>query len=51
MLAVHTSLVEPLPRCRVRYISEPFQREPDFGACSVNYDWQELWQRGGEISR
>jgi len=33
-------------RCQVRYISEPFQREPDFGASSVNYDWQELWQRG-----
>ena len=33
-------------RCQVRYVREPFQREPDFGASSVNYNWQELWKRG-----
>ncbi len=32
--------------CRVHYVREPFQREPDFGASSVNYQWQELWERG-----
>ncbi|MBR8832163.1 MAG: RNA polymerase-associated protein RapA [Chroococcopsis gigantea SAG 12.99] len=32
--------------CQVRYLREPFQREPDFGACSVNYQWRELWNRG-----
>ena len=30
----------------VRYVREPFQREPDFGASSVNYEWKELWERG-----
>jgi superfamily II DNA or RNA helicase len=30
----------------VRYVRRPFTREPDFGATSVNYDWQELWSRG-----
>ncbi len=37
--------------CVVRYIKEPFQREPDFGASSVNYQWQELWERGSEPQR
>ncbi|UZQ52974.1 helicase-related protein [Trichothermofontia sichuanensis B231] len=32
--------------CMVRYVRQPFQREPDFGASSVNYEWQELWERG-----
>ncbi len=32
--------------CVVRYVKRPFQREPDFGASSVNYQWQELWARG-----
>jgi hypothetical protein len=36
-------------RCQVRYVREPFQREPDFGVCSVNYNWRELWGRGQEI--
>ena len=27
---------------RVHYVREPFQREPDFGACSVNYSFAEL---------
>jgi superfamily II DNA or RNA helicase len=30
---------------RVRYIRCPFQREPDFGVTSVNYDFAELLQR------
>jgi hypothetical protein len=34
--------------CVVRYIQSPFHREPDFGACSVNYDWKELWEQGRE---
>jgi superfamily II DNA or RNA helicase len=32
--------------CVVRYVYQPFAREPDFGATSVNYDWDELWVRG-----
>src|SRR6202035_2691875 len=27
---------------RVHYVRSPFQREPDFGVTSVNYDFQEL---------
>nr|RNJ67641.1 MAG: DUF3883 domain-containing protein [Leptolyngbya sp. IPPAS B-1204] len=34
--------------CKVRYVQQPFQREPDFGASSVNYTWKELWNRGRE---
>ncbi|MGG6265699.1 helicase-related protein [Leptolyngbya sp. AN03gr2] len=30
----------------VRYVWQPFQKEPDFGVTSVNYHWQELWERG-----
>ena len=30
----------------VRYVREPFAREPDFGAVSVNYKLGELWARG-----
>ncbi|WP_448596340.1 helicase-related protein [Thermoleptolyngbya sp.] len=37
--------------CTVRYVKEPFQREPDFGASSVNYHWKELWERGEEPQR
>lgn len=37
--------------CVVRYVREPFQREPDFGASSVNYGWRELWERGNEPQR
>ncbi|MEE6159836.1 helicase-related protein [Cylindrospermopsis raciborskii DSH] len=33
-------------RCQIRYLSQPFQREPDIGATSVNYRWQELWDKG-----
>ena len=32
----------------VRYVREPFGREPDFGVTSVNYEWRELWGRGEE---
>lgn len=28
-----------------RYVRQPFQREPDFGAASVNYDLEELLAR------
>jgi len=31
--------------CRVHYLRQPFQREPDFAATSVNYDLEELLQR------
>jgi SNF2 family DNA or RNA helicase len=33
-------------QCQIRYVLEPFRKEPDFGACSVNYDLRELWQKG-----
>jgi hypothetical protein len=33
---------------RVRYLREPFQREPDFGVTSVNYDFAELLNRAGD---
>lgn len=31
---------------RVRYVHESFQREPDFAATSVNYDFAQLLARG-----
>ena len=31
-----------------RYIRRPFQREPDFGVTSVNYDLADLLERGEE---
>lgn len=31
---------------RVHYLRQPFQREPDFGVTSVNYDLAELLTRG-----
>jgi len=37
--------------CILHYVKEPFQREPDFGASSVNYEWRELWERGYEPQR
>ncbi|EKQ69980.1 DNA/RNA helicase, superfamily II, SNF2 family [Leptolyngbyaceae cyanobacterium JSC-12] len=42
------SYAVPGEGCVVRYVREPFQREPDFGASSVNYQWRELWERGYE---
>jgi SNF2 family DNA or RNA helicase len=35
---------------RVHYVRRPFQREPDFGVTSVNYDFAELLARG-EVPR
>jgi superfamily II DNA or RNA helicase len=35
---------------RVHYLRQPFQREPDFGAASVNYTFSELLARAGEPS-
>ena len=32
----------------VHYLREPFQREPDFGATSVNYNLSELLSRATE---
>jgi hypothetical protein len=29
-----------------RYVRKPFEKEPDFGVTSVNYDWKKLWKRG-----
>lgn len=34
--------------CSPRYIRKPFQREPDFGVTSVNYDLDQLLQRSTE---
>jgi hypothetical protein len=35
---------------RVHYLRQPFQREPDFGVTSVNYDFAELVVRAGNPS-
>lgn len=35
---------------RVHYLRQPFQREPDFGVTSVNYDFAELLSRAGPPS-
>lgn len=32
---------------QVHYLRQPFQREPDFGVTSVNYDFTELLERAG----
>ena len=37
-------------RHRVHYVRKPFQREPDFGVTSVNYDFAELLARAAEPS-
>ena len=34
---------------RVHYIRQPFQREPDFGVTSVNYDFRELLDRAATM--
>jgi hypothetical protein len=31
-----------------RYLRQPFHREPDFHVTSVNYDFEELWEKAGE---
>ena len=33
---------------RVHYLRNPFRREPDFGASSVNYNFADLLARGEE---
>ncbi len=33
---------------RVHYVRQPFQREPDFGVTSINYDFGELLARAEE---
>ena len=33
---------------RVRYVREPFSREPDFDVTSVNYDLDKLLERAEE---
>jgi len=35
---------------RVHYLRQPFQREPDFGVTSVNYDFAELLAKAKEPS-
>lgn len=35
----------------VYYVRSPFQREPDFGVTSVNYDLAELLSRGAKVSQ
>lgn len=44
---IFAQMVELLNRDehRVRYLRRPFQREPDFGVTSVNYDFAELLVR------
>ena len=37
-------------RHKVHYVRKPFQREPDFGVTSVNYDFAELLARSEEPS-
>ena len=44
VLAVHISLLDGESH-RAHYVRQPFQREPDFGVTSVNYDFAELLAR------
>ena len=37
--------------CQVRYVNKPFAKEPDFGVSSINYKWQDLWNKGTEMTR
>ena len=46
MVGEKRSTYGALVGCVVRYVRRPFTREPDFGATSVNYDWDEFWARG-----
>jgi len=32
--------------CSIRYVQQPFHKEPDFAVTSINYNLQELWQMG-----
>jgi hypothetical protein len=38
------------PDQRIHYVRRPFQREPDFGVTSVNYDFAELLTRAASPS-
>ena len=38
---------EPDGKYRLHYLREPFEREPDFGAASVNYEMKKLIARAG----
>ena len=38
---------EPDGEYRLHYLREPFEREPDFGAASVNYEMKKLIARAG----
>lgn len=33
-------------RENIRYVVQPFRREPDIGAASVNYEIKEFWEKG-----
>jgi len=46
------AIVEFLPgnAHRVHYVRRPFQREPDFGVTSVNYDFADLLARASHPS-
>ena len=46
MVRVPAVTADSAQNCEIRYVRQPFQREPDLGAASVNYTWQELWERG-----
>ena len=35
-------------RCDVRYVWNPFEREPDWQASAVIYPWKQLWKQGSE---
>lgn len=35
-------------KTRIRYVRNPFNKEPDFGVTSVNYNWSDLWRRGSD---
>lgn len=35
---------------RVRYLRRPFQREPDFGVTSVNYNFADILERSQDPS-
>lgn len=50
IVEVPSNLEAESNNCNIRYVRKPFQNEPDFGATSVNYNLQELWQRGAEPS-
>jgi len=39
---------QPNIDCSIRYLRQPFQKEPDFAVTSINYNLRELWQQGTE---